>query len=53
MLGLRVELLWKLDEDVDEDLRAAVELLRSPSSLRRREQTEQLREVLQRRIEDA
>ncbi|GGZ85994.1 TIGR02680 family protein [Streptomyces echinoruber] len=51
--GLGVELRWKLDEDVDADVRAAVELLRSPSSLRTREQTEQLREVLQRRIEDA
>ncbi|MER5597992.1 TIGR02680 family protein [Streptomyces sp. NPDC002265] len=51
--GLGVELLWKLDEDVDADVRAAVELLRSPSSLRTRDQTEQLREVLQRRIEDA
>lgn len=51
--GLGVELLWKLDEDVDADVRAAVELLRSPSSLRTRKQTEQLREVLQRRIEDA
>ncbi|MFJ3440627.1 TIGR02680 family protein [Streptomyces sp. NPDC086081] len=51
--GLGVELLWKLDDDVDADVRAAVELLRSPSSLRTREQTEQLREVLQRRIEDA
>ncbi|MFE9812743.1 TIGR02680 family protein [Streptomyces sp. NPDC005548] len=51
--GLGVELLWKLDEDVDADVRAAVELLRSPSSLRTRQQTEQLREVLQRRIEDA
>ncbi|MEU5578706.1 TIGR02680 family protein [Streptomyces huasconensis] len=51
--GLGVELLWKLDEDADADVQAAVELLRSPSSLRTREQTEQLREVLQRRIEDA
>lgn len=51
--GLGVELLWKLDEDVDADVRVAVELLRSPSSLRTREQTERLREVLQRRIEDA
>ncbi|MGW2295197.1 TIGR02680 family protein [Streptomyces violaceorubidus] len=51
--GLGVELRWKLDEDVDADVRAAVQLLRSPSSLRTREQTEQLREVLQRRIEDA
>ncbi|MFI6287332.1 TIGR02680 family protein [Streptomyces sp. NPDC051018] len=51
--GLGVELLWKLDEDVDADVRAAVELLRSPSGLRTREQTERLREVLHRRIEDA
>ncbi|MGW0292635.1 TIGR02680 family protein [Streptomyces tuirus] len=51
--GLGVELLWKLDEDVDADVRAAVDLLRSPSSLRTRDETEQLREVLQRRIEDA
>ncbi|WJV47217.1 TIGR02680 family protein [Streptomyces flavofungini] len=51
--GLGVELLWKLDEDVDADVRAAVGLLRGPSSLRTREETEQLREVLQRRIEDA
>ncbi|WP_328788093.1 TIGR02680 family protein [Streptomyces sp. NBC_00273] len=51
--GLGVELQWKLDEDVDADVRAAVELLRSPSILRTREQGEQLREVLQRRIEEA
>ncbi|MEU7488132.1 TIGR02680 family protein [Streptomyces sp. NPDC042319] len=51
--GLGVELLWKLGEDVDADVRAAVELLQSASGLRTREQTEQLREVLQRRIEDA
>lgn len=51
--GLGVELLWKLDEDVDADVRAAVDLLRSPSGLRTKEQTEHLREVLQRRIEDA
>ncbi|WUH92611.1 TIGR02680 family protein [Streptomyces sp. NBC_00433] len=51
--GLGVELQWKLHEDVDADVRAAVELLRSPSGLRTREQTQRLREVLQRRIEDA
>ncbi|MEU4177434.1 TIGR02680 family protein [Streptomyces sp. NPDC026589] len=51
--GLGVELLWKLNEDADADVRVAVELLRSPSSLRTREQTEQLRDVTQRRIEDA
>ncbi|MBE1532263.1 TIGR02680 family protein [Actinomadura algeriensis] len=51
--GLGVELQWRLGEDVDADVRAAVELLRSPASLRPREQTERLREVLHRRIEDA
>ncbi|GAB2774476.1 TIGR02680 family protein [Streptomyces daliensis] len=51
--GLGIELRWQLHEDVDADVRAAVELLRSPSGLRTREQGEQLREVLQRRIEDA
>ncbi|MFI8940074.1 TIGR02680 family protein [Streptomyces syringium] len=51
--GLGVELQWKLDDDADADVRAAVELLRSPSGLRTREQTEKLREVLQRRVEDA
>ncbi|MFF4423828.1 TIGR02680 family protein [Streptomyces sp. NPDC001549] len=51
--GLGVELQWKLDDDVDADVRAAVDLLRSPSILRTREQGEQLREVLQRRIEEA
>ncbi|MFJ4774133.1 TIGR02680 family protein [Streptomyces uncialis] len=51
--GLGVELLWKLNDDADADVRVAVELLRNPSSLRTREQTEQLRGVLQRRIEDA
>ncbi|WP_431683774.1 TIGR02680 family protein [Kitasatospora sp. KL5] len=51
--GLGVELDWRLADTVDADIRAAVELLRSPSGLRTREQTEQLREVLQRRIEDA
>ncbi|MFJ1649204.1 TIGR02680 family protein [Streptomyces sp. NPDC088258] len=50
--GLGVELRWKLDEDADADVRAAVGLLSSPSGLRTREQTEQLREVLQRRIEE-
>ncbi|NGO67298.1 TIGR02680 family protein [Streptomyces boncukensis] len=51
--GLGIELQWGLHEDVGADVRAAVELLRSPSGLRTREQGEQLREVLQRRIEDA
>jgi len=51
--GLGVELVWKLNDDVDADVRAAVDLLRSSSGLRTREQTEQLRDVLQRRIEDA
>ncbi|MFI9329226.1 TIGR02680 family protein [Kitasatospora sp. NPDC052868] len=51
--GLGVELDWRLADTVDADVRAAVELLRSPSGLRTREQSEHLREVLQRRIEDA
>ncbi|WP_235583140.1 TIGR02680 family protein [Kitasatospora sp. Root107] len=51
--GLGVELDWRLADTADADVRAAVELLRSPSGLRTREQSEQLREVLQRRIEDA
>jgi uncharacterized protein (TIGR02680 family) len=51
--GLGVELDWRLADTVDADVRAAVDLLRSPSGLRTREQAEQLREVLQRRIEDA
>ncbi|MCX4745927.1 TIGR02680 family protein [Kitasatospora sp. NBC_01287] len=51
--GLGVELDWRLADTVDADVRAAVDLLRSPSGLRTREQSEQLREILQRRIEDA
>ncbi|MFJ3220994.1 TIGR02680 family protein [Kitasatospora sp. NPDC086801] len=51
--GLGIELDWRLADSVDADVRAAVDLLRSPSGLRTREQSEQLREVLQRRIEDA
>lgn len=50
--GLGVQLEWRLRDDVEADVRAAVELLRSPSSLRTREQSKQLREVLQRRIEE-
>jgi uncharacterized protein (TIGR02680 family) len=51
--GLGVQLEWRLRDDADADIRAAVELLRSPAALRTREQSERLREVLQRRIEDA
>lgn len=51
--GLGVTLDWKLADGVEADVKAAVDLLRSPSGLRTREQSEQLREVLQRRIEDA
>jgi uncharacterized protein (TIGR02680 family) len=51
--GLGVILDWKLAEGVEVDVKAAVDLLRSPSGLRTREQSEQLRDVLQRRIEDA
>ncbi|MFI1418745.1 TIGR02680 family protein [Streptomyces sp. NPDC020731] len=51
--GLGVTLDWKLADGVEADVKAAVDLLRSPSGLRTREQSEQLRDVLQRRIEDA
>ncbi|MER5211847.1 TIGR02680 family protein [Streptomyces sp. NPDC002838] len=51
--GLGVILDWKLADGVEADVKAAVDLLRSPSGLRTREQSEQLRDVLQRRIEDA
>ncbi|MFI6013962.1 TIGR02680 family protein [Streptomyces sp. NPDC051243] len=51
--GLGVTLDWKLADGVEADVQAAVDLLRSPSGLRTRDQSEQLRDVLQRRIEDA
>ncbi|UUU21578.1 TIGR02680 family protein [Streptomyces sp. DSM 40750] len=51
--GLGVTLDWKLADGVEADVKAAVDLLRSPSGLRTREQSAQLRDVLQRRIEDA
>jgi hypothetical protein len=51
--GLGVILDWKLADGAEADVKAAVDLLRSPSGLRTREQSEQLRDVLQRRIEDA
>ncbi|MGW2699897.1 TIGR02680 family protein [Streptomyces sp. NPDC001340] len=51
--GLGVTLDWRLADGVEADVKAAVDLLRSPSGLRTREQSEQLRDVLQRRIEDA
>ncbi|WP_416978797.1 TIGR02680 family protein [Streptomyces sp. T028] len=51
--GLGVTLDWKLADGVEADVKAAVDLLRSPSGLRTREQSDQLRDVLQRRIEDA
>lgn len=51
--GLGVTLDWKLADGVEADVKAAVDLLRSPSGLRTREQSERLRDVLQRRIEDA
>ncbi|MGW0647379.1 TIGR02680 family protein [Streptomyces umbrinus] len=51
--GLGVTLDWKLADGVEADVKAAVDLLRSPSGLRTRDQSEQLRDVLQRRIEDA
>ncbi|MFJ9242913.1 TIGR02680 family protein [Streptomyces sp. NPDC101776] len=51
--GLGVTLDWKLADGVEADVKAAVDLLRSPSGLRTREESERLRDVLQRRIEDA
>ncbi|MFM9613237.1 TIGR02680 family protein [Streptomyces niveiscabiei] len=51
--GLGVTLDWKLAEGVEADVKAAVDLLRSPAALRTAEESEQLRDVLQRRIEDA
>ncbi|WP_416975593.1 TIGR02680 family protein [Streptomyces sp. 4F14] len=51
--GLGVTLDWKLAEGVEADVKAAVDLLRSPAALRTAEQSERLRDVLQRRIEDA
>ncbi|HEY8981433.1 MAG TPA: TIGR02680 family protein [Streptomyces sp.] len=51
--GLGVTLDWKLADGVEADVVAAVELLRSPAALRTPEQSGQLREILQRRIEDA
>ncbi|WP_405535437.1 TIGR02680 family protein [Streptomyces sp. NBC_00075] len=51
--GLGVTLDWKLADGVEADVKAAVDLLRSPSGLRTRDESEQLRDVLQRRIEDA
>ncbi|MGV9451058.1 TIGR02680 family protein [Streptomyces sp. NPDC003635] len=51
--GLGVTLDWKLADGVEADVKAAVDLLRSPSGLRTHEQSDQLRDVLQRRIEDA
>nr|WP_222108892.1 TIGR02680 family protein [Streptomyces cupreus] len=51
--GLGVTLDWKLADGVEADVKAAVDLLRSPSGLRTHDQSDQLRDVLQRRIEDA
>lgn len=51
--GLGVTLDWKLADGAEADIKAAVDLLRSHSGLRTREQSERLRDVLQRRIEDA
>ncbi|MHC5909157.1 TIGR02680 family protein, partial [Streptomyces sp. S6] len=51
--GLGVILDWKLADGVEADVAAAVELLRGPAALRTPDQSERLREILQRRIEDA
>ena len=51
--GLGARLVWALRSDADADTRAAVSLLRTPLALRTREQNDQLREVLARRVDDA
>ncbi|MYV98420.1 TIGR02680 family protein, partial [Streptomyces sp. SID3343] len=49
--GLGARLVWKIREDADADIRAAVDLLDGPAALRSREDAESLRVVLQRLIE--
>ncbi|MCO6008321.1 TIGR02680 family protein [Actinoallomurus purpureus] len=51
--GIGTRLVWELPAGSDADIRAAVELLRSPSALRTRDQSARLRDALRRRIEDA
>lgn len=51
--GLGARLVWALRADADADTRAAVTLLRTPLALRTREQNNQLRGALDRRVEDA
>ncbi|MQA97229.1 MAG: TIGR02680 family protein [Streptosporangiales bacterium] len=50
--GLGARLAWRLREDADADLRAAVGLLAKPSAMRTRQESERLRDALRRRIED-
>jgi uncharacterized protein (TIGR02680 family) len=49
--GIGARLVWSLPPDADADVKAAVTLLRQPSALRTREQSEQLRAALRGRIE--
>jgi uncharacterized protein (TIGR02680 family) len=51
--GIGARLQWELPPGGDADVRAAVALLRSPSALRTRDQSDRLRNALRRRIEDA
>jgi uncharacterized protein (TIGR02680 family) len=51
--GIGARLQWDLLKDGDAGIKAAVSLLRRPAALRTREQSAQLRDALQRRIEEA
>jgi uncharacterized protein (TIGR02680 family) len=51
--GIGARLQWDLLKGDDAGIRAAVALLRRPSALRTREQSAELRDALQRRIEEA
>jgi uncharacterized protein (TIGR02680 family) len=51
--GIGARLVWELPAGSDADIKAAVELLRRPSALRTRDQSERLRDSLRRRIEES
>ncbi|MDL4774540.1 TIGR02680 family protein [Actinomadura xylanilytica] len=51
--GIGARLHWDLADGGDADVKAAVTLLRRPSALRTRDQSEELRDALRRRIEEA
>jgi hypothetical protein len=50
--GIGARLVWEVPAGSDADIKSAVELLRRPSALRTREQSDLLREALRRRIEE-